>query len=236
MHDVMADIIYESQAGFIPGRKISDNIILAHELVKSYTRKNISPRSMLKIDLQKAYDSVEWTFLEQVMGGLGFREMFIQWVMKCVKTVNYTIVVNGQTTQRFDAAKGLRQGDPMSPFLFAIALEYLSRLLKGLKEEKAFKYHPKCSKLDITHLCFADDLLLFSRGDLESIKILQRCFSEFSQASGLQENLTKSSIYCGGVQMEVRQQIIQQLGYTIEELPFKYLGVPLSTKKLTIIL
>nr|XP_004231502.1 uncharacterized protein LOC101265971 [Solanum lycopersicum] len=98
-------------------RKIAGNIILDHELVKDYTRKNISPRSMLKIDLQKTYDSVEWTFLEQVMVGLGFPEMFIQWVMHCVKTMNYTIVVNGQTTQRFDAAKDLRQGDPMSPFL-----------------------------------------------------------------------------------------------------------------------
>ena len=81
MHDVMSDIICESQAGFIPGRKIADNIILAHEMVKAYTRKNISPRSMMKIDLQKAYDSVEWSFLEQVMGGLGFPDMFIQWVM-----------------------------------------------------------------------------------------------------------------------------------------------------------
>ena len=169
------------------------------------------------------------------MGGLGFPEMFIQWVMKCVKTVNYTIVVNGQTTQRFDAAKGLRKGDPMSPFLFAIAMEYLSRLFKELREEKVFKYHPKCSKLAITHLYFADDLLLFSRGDLESIKMLQRCFSKFSQASGLQANQAKSSIYCGGVQMEVKQQIMQQLGYTMEELPFKYLGVPLSTKKMSII-
>ena len=155
--------------------------------------------------------------------------------MKCVKTVNYTIVVNGQNTQRFDAAKGLRQGDPMSPFLFTIAMEYLSRLLKGLKEEKNFKYHPKCAKLDVTHLCFADDLLLFSRGDLNSIKELHKCFIEFYQASGLQANLNKSSIYCGGVQKEVRQQIVQQLGYTIEELPFKYLGVPLSSKKLNTI-
>ena len=191
MHDVMPDIICESQAGFIPGRKIADNIILALELVKSYTRKNISPRSMMNIDLQKAYDSVEWSFLEHVMGGLGFPDMFIQWVMKCVKIVNYTIVVNRQSTQRFDASKGLRQGDPMSPFLFAIAMEYLSRLLKGLREEKMFKYHPKCSKLAITHLCFADDLLLFSRGDLESIKMLQRCFSDFSQASDCKQILQK---------------------------------------------
>ena len=74
------------------------------------------------------------------------------------KTVNYSIIVNGQTSQSFDATKGLRQGDPMSLFLFAIAVEYLSRLLKGLKDDKQFKYHPRCSKLDITHLCIADDL------------------------------------------------------------------------------
>ena len=235
LHGIIKSVICDSQAGFIPGRKIGDNIILAHELVKAYTRKNVSPRSMLKIYLQKAYDSVEWPFLEQVMEGLGFPDLFTQWVMKCVKTVNYTIVVNGQNTQRFDAAKGLRQGDPMSPFLFTLAMEYLSRLLKGLKEEKNFKYHPKCAKLDVTHLCFANDLLLFSRGDLNSIKELHKCFTEFSQASGLQANLNKSSIYCGGVQKEVRQQIVQQLGYTIKELPFKYLGVPLSSKKLNTI-
>ena len=152
--------------------------------------------------------------------------MFVQWLTKCVKIVNYSIVFNGQTSQSFDAAKGLRQGDPMSPFLFAIAMEYLSRLLKGLREGKKFKYHPRCSKLEITHLCFADDLLMFARGDLESVKGMQLCFSQFSQASGLQENLSKSSIYCGGVQQEVKNQIVQQLGYNMEELPFKYLGVP----------
>uniref|UniRef100_A0A0V0HSC7 Putative ovule protein n=1 Tax=Solanum chacoense TaxID=4108 RepID=A0A0V0HSC7_SOLCH len=97
----------------------------------------------------------------------------------------------------------------MSPFLFAIAMEYLSRSLNGLKEDKTFKFHPKCSKLGITHLCFADDLLIFSRGDMESIKALQKCFSTFSQASGLQANLNKSSIYFEGVATRDKQQVIQ---------------------------
>ena len=168
------------------------------------------------------------------MYGLGFPEMFVKWIMKYVTTVNYSIVVNGQTSKSFDAAKGLRQRDPMSPFLFAIAMEYLSRLLKGLREEKKFKYHPRCSKLNITHLCFADDLLLFARGDLDSVKAMQLCFSQFSQASGLQANLSKSSMYFGGVEQDVKNQMVHQLGYNMEELPFKYLGVPLSTKKMTV--
>ncbi|XP_059285068.1 uncharacterized protein LOC132038412 [Lycium ferocissimum] len=111
--------------------------------------------------------------------------------MACVTTVNYTILFNGGTSVPFNAAKGLRQADPISPFLFAISMEYLSRCLNGLKLSKEFKFHPRCAKIRITHLCFANDLLLFSRGDLSSIIALQNCFLTFSQASRLQPNLGK---------------------------------------------
>ncbi|XP_070026137.1 uncharacterized protein [Nicotiana sylvestris] len=113
-------------------RKISDNIFLAQELVKSYTRENVSPRCMIKIDIQKAYDSVEWVYLEQMLDEMGFPRQFISWVLECVTTVNYSILVNGKTTVPFNAAKGLRQGDLISPFLFAIAMEYLSRMLNKM--------------------------------------------------------------------------------------------------------
>lgn len=190
---------------------------------------------MIKIDLQKAYDSVEWPFLEQGMVELGFPDRFIKGTMACVKTVNYTILVNGSSSAPFNAAKGLRQGDPISPFLFAIAMEYLSRGLTCLKQVKEFKYHPRCSKLGITHLSFADDLLLFSSGDMASVTALHKCFTTFSEASGLQPNLIKSSIYFGGVAQIERDTILLQLGYGHGQLPFKYLGIPLSTKKLSIL-
>lgn len=102
---VIGTVINEAQAGFIPGRKIADNIILAHELVNAYTRKNVSTRCMIKIDLQKAYDSVEWHYMKQVMEELGFPQLFISWVMECVQTVNYSIAVNGEPTKPFNAAK-----------------------------------------------------------------------------------------------------------------------------------
>ncbi|XP_059281002.1 secreted RxLR effector protein 78-like [Lycium ferocissimum] len=138
MQKVMSTIICEAQAGFIPGRKLGDNIVLAHELVQGYNRKHVSPRRMIKIDLQEAYDSIEWVYLKQVMEELGFPTKYTTWVLECVSTVSYSIIINGEPTLPFEAARGLRQGDPMSPFLFAIGMEYLSRMLNGLKEIKEF--------------------------------------------------------------------------------------------------
>nr|XP_009797675.1 PREDICTED: uncharacterized protein LOC104244069 [Nicotiana sylvestris] len=114
-------------------------------------------------------------------------------------------------------------------------MEYLGRRLNKLKEVKEFKFHPKCAKLGITHLSYAGDHLIFARGDLNSISHIQECFNHFSQVSGLQTNLKKSSMYFGGVQKSTRVEIIQKLGYTIGELPFKYLGIPLATKNLSLI-
>ncbi|XP_060183123.1 uncharacterized mitochondrial protein AtMg01250-like [Lycium barbarum] len=169
------------------------------------------------------------------MHEIGFPDKFIQWTMECVQTVSYSILVNGEPTQPFEAARGLRQGDPMSPFLFAIGMEYLSRLLYGLPDVKSFQFHPRCAKLNISHLCFAYDLLLFSRGELTSITALHKSFTEFSLCSGIQENHGRNAVYFGGVSVIEQNQIMQHLGYCFGELPFKYLGVPLATKKISII-
>lgn len=135
---------------------------------------------------------VEWPYLEQVLNCLNFPEVFIKWVMVCIKTVYYTIIINGVPVAPFKARKGLRQGDPLSPFLFILAMEYLKRQLGTLKRKLDFNFHPKCARMSITHLGFADDLLLFYTGDFVSVQMLYNCFQIFSQASGLVANVEKS--------------------------------------------
>jgi len=234
MQDVQDSIVSESQYAFIKGRVIFDNIILSHELVKSYGRKGVSPRCMLKIDLQKAYDSLEWPFVNYLMLKLGFPYKFVNWVMACITTASYTFNVNGDLTSPFQAKKGLRQGDPISPYLFVICMEYLNRCLMQLKENSEFRYHPRCKRLHLMHICFVDDLLLFSRGDVGSVTQLFEAFNLFSAASGLKANQSKSSIYFGGVALNVQEAILTKFGLTKGELTFKYLRVPLSSKKLTV--
>ncbi len=229
---VIASIIDQSQAGFIPERKFLDNVLLATELIKGYNRANNSPRCMVKVDIRKAYDSLEWSFLKTIMEEIGFPGQFVHWIMACLSTVSFSILRNGFPTKPFAAAKGLRQGS-LQPYLFAIGMEYLSRRLYGLGNQKMFKYHPKCQKVKLTHLMFADDLLLFARADVNSITLLNSEFCNFSQASGLQANSDKSCIYFAGTSMEVQDAILQITQMTKGDLPLRYLGVPLSSKKLS---
>lgn len=230
---VIGKVVNDAQSGFIPGKQIKDNILLATELIKNYSHKFLSPRCMIKVDLKKAYDSIEWPFLETMMYELGFPPQFVTWIMACVTSVNYCVLIDGAAGIPFKAKKGLRQGDPMSPFLFAIGMEYLSRVLFQLKENPNFKYHPRCGRLHITHLMFADDLLMFCRGDESSVSLLFQAFSKFSMASGLEANMDKTEVYFGGVKEEEKGQILDRLPMKLGVIPFKYLGVPLSSKKLT---
>lgn len=127
---------------------------------------------MIKVDLRKAFDSIDWSFLNSMLEGLNFPPMFIHWIMECVSTTSYLIALNRSLFRHFKGKRGLRQGDPFSPFLFVICLEYLSRLLKINTTESNFNFHPNCTQLGITYLAFADDLMLMSRGDATSVKIL----------------------------------------------------------------
>lgn len=230
----MSSIVKPNQL-FVPGRAINDNIILSHELVKGYSRKGISTRCMVNVDMKKAYDSLEWNFLEQILYKLKFPAIMIKWIMQCVTTVSYSVQVNGKATKPFQAKRRVRQGDPLSPFLFVLSMDYLTRTSKSLQNNSEFHYHPKCKKQRIIQLSFVDDLLMFCRGDVKFVTCLYKCFMVFSEASGLVANVDKSNVYFGGVKQGIQDQILQELQFVKGELPFKYMGVPLSTKRVSIV-
>ncbi|KAK4397773.1 Anaphase-promoting complex subunit [Sesamum angolense] len=203
-------------------------------MVRQYTRKRISPRCTINVDLRKAFDSVSWTFLSQVLHGYGFPPIFIAWIMECVSTSSFSVALNGSLHGFFAGKKGLRQGDPMSPGLFLLCMEYFSRLIKRKTTDSDFNFHPKCEKLKITHLLFADDLMMFSRGDLPSVHILMECLQEFRDVSGLAVNTSKSSIFTAGIENNMLCDILARTEFTRGEMPVRYLGIPLAAQRLSV--
>jgi hypothetical protein len=231
---VLPDVIRKSQAAFMKGQVIHNHILLACELLNGYNRKGGTPRCMFQIDLQKAYDMVDWRALETILCEIGIPNKFVQWIMLGVTTVNYRFNVNGEYTEVLDARRGIRQGDPISPLLFVIMMEYLNRVLGKMSKEPHFKFHSKCSKLNLTHLAFADDVLLFCRGDLQSVEKLFEAFNAFSDATGLVMNPRKCKASFGGVEDDQKNKVLQTTGFTEGNFPVRYLGIPLSSKKLAI--
>lgn len=124
---------------------------------------------MVKVDIQKAYDSVEWPFPKQMLSEMGFPYRYIQWIMECLTIVSYSINVNGEIIEPFEAKKkGIRQGDPISPYLFVICMEYLNIYFLELDQNKQFHYHPRCKKIELIHVY----LLMISCCSLEGILAL----------------------------------------------------------------
>ena len=135
---VLPQIISYNQSAFIPGRHITDNIIVAFEAFHTMAIRLKGKQGFmaLKLDMSKAYDRVKCDFLEAIMRKMGFSEQWIQLVMKCVRIVTYTILINGQPHRHIPSSRGIRQGDPLSPYLFLLCAEGLSHLLHRAEQER----------------------------------------------------------------------------------------------------
>lgn len=230
---VLPQIISPNQSGFIEGRQIVHNVSILQDLVGVYNRKSAPPGCLLKVDIRKAYDSVHWEFLKEMLKELNFPNRFIDWIMACVTTPSYSLCINGSTKGFFHGKQGLRQGDPMSPLLFVICMEYLSRLLQYASYQQGYQFHYRCKGVRLNHLVFADDLILFSRGDEFSIMQNMRALATFAKVSGLAANSGKSALYVCNVPDEIKSSILDKTGFMEDKLPFRYLGVKISAKKLS---
>ncbi|KAK4384487.1 putative mitochondrial protein [Sesamum angolense] len=147
----------------------------------------------------------------------------------------FSVALNGSVHGFFKGSRGLRQGDPMSPYLFVLVMEIWSTLIRYRVQRAAhFQYHWKCKKIGLTNLCFADDVLLFCKADLPSIQVLRDTLTEFAALSGLNVNPAKSQIILSRAVQQERRQIVEYLGFQEGSLPVRYLGVPLTSSRLTI--
>lgn len=224
LRKVLPKFIGESQCAFVEGRCIIQNVLICQKLTKGFGRKNNKPKCLMKIDLKKACDSVNWEFIEEMMAALQFPWKFIRWIMACVSSTSFSLMINGSLCRFFKGEKGLRQGDPISPLLFVICMEYLSRILKEVSRYQGFNFYQGCRLLKMCHMTFADDLILFCGGDYYSMFILLRGFATFSATSRLEANKGKSEIYMTcNVDTDTISRIVESSGYKLE-LPFRYMG------------
>ncbi|XP_074291932.1 uncharacterized protein LOC141618749 [Silene latifolia] len=215
---VLPDIISETRSAFLKGWDIVDNILICHDLVRLYKRKACSPRCMMKVDLKKAYDSIEWEFIKQMLKALKFPDQMVHWIMGCVTTPWYTLSLNGSNFGYFQGRRGIRQGEPMSPLLFTICMEYLSRIMGFVTNTMEFTYYPLCRALRLNHLCFADDLLMFC-GVTKHLLLL---FFEHLPPSLQHQG-------CDDV-----QYVLSVSGSKRAAFLSRYLGIPISYKRMAV--
>lgn len=228
---VMNNIISPCQTAFVPGRKIGDNILLAQSLCRDYHLSSGSPRIAIKMDIRKAFDTLNWKFLFTAMQKMNFPSKFVEWVKICVSSAMFAVKVNGSLEGYFTAHAGLRQGDPLSPYLFVLAMEVLTACLNSTTNLPEFTYHWRTKAAGISHLIFADDLFLFCKGDIASVSALIRGVGKFSAASGLIPNPEKCLCFFGNVNSEVQDYTMQLTGFSRGTLPISYLGLPLVSGK-----
>lgn len=163
----------------------------------------------MKVDFQKAYDNICWKFLEDCLNCFGFPDKMVNWVMTCISESRFSMNVNGELHGFFKGARGLRQGDPISPYIFTLVMEVFNLIMKrSVHDEGNFKYHLGCKGIKLTHLCFAYDLLLVCHGDVNTVKILKKSLNEFSEIYWLLPNMSKSTIFFGGVDKKISTDIL----------------------------
>ncbi|XP_057450751.1 uncharacterized protein LOC130742662 [Lotus japonicus] len=209
---VLPGLLSQNQFAFTAGRQIADCSLIASEIVHSMSSR---PEGglLFKIDFAKAYDSVEWGFLLELLHEMGFGGRWIRWMQSCVSTASLAVLVNGSPSEFFTIQKGLRQGDPLSPLLFNIVANGMSCMLNQLLEGDIPCGVEVASRLRINHLQFADDSLFFTDCD---------------QHEGLKVNFSKSAVYGVNALSSTVQEAASWWNFKVGSLPFMYLGAPLG--------
>ncbi|XP_031112253.1 uncharacterized protein LOC116016235 [Ipomoea triloba] len=230
MRNILPILISPEQAGFVKGRSIQDNILLAMELLQSIDKRCRGCNVAIKLDMMKAFDRVAWPFLKALLLKFGFSTFFVNLIMQNLTATRFSVLVNGVSSGFFQPSRGVKQGDPLSPLLFILTSEGLSRALVrkvGTGMIQPYK-NPSAACPIITHLAFADDILIFASGSRKSLQNIKATLQEYEQASGQKINFSKSFFVTSKFASTARiNTITRELGMHRHTIPFKYLGVNL---------
>ncbi|RVW16672.1 LINE-1 reverse transcriptase-like [Vitis vinifera] len=226
------DLGISDQSACLGGRQILDASLIANEVI-DYWLKRKEKGVICKLDIEKAYDSINWNFLMKVMRKMGFGDRWLKWIWWCISTASFSILVNGVPAGYFSNSRGLRQGDPLSPYLFVLGMEVLSAMLRRAVDGG---FISGCSiqgrggmELNVSHLLFADDTIIFCEARQDHITYLSWILVWFEAASGLRINLAKSEVIPVG-EVEDIEMLAVELGCKVGTLPSVYLGLPLGAK------
>nr|XP_009793107.1 PREDICTED: uncharacterized protein LOC104240027 [Nicotiana sylvestris] len=229
LSQLLPKLISDNQTGFVKGRLITENILLAQEIVHDIGKNNQGGNIVIKLDMSKAYGKLSWSFLTTVLRKLYFCEVVIDMIYRLLADNWYSILINGTRYGFFKSSRGLKQGDPISPSLFILATEALSRALNKLPENSQFiGFSMSTSGLKINHLSYADELVLFSSRDRNSIKLIMEVLNDYQHASGQEINRDKSFFLTHNSRnRRVNRRIKRWTGFKQVEFPFTYLGCPI---------
>lgn len=230
---VAQKVIKPSQTAFMSGRNIMEGVVILHETVHELNRKKLDG-VILKLDFEKAYDKVNWSFLQQALRMKGFSPQWCNWITQIGRGGSVGVKVNDDIGHYFQTNKGLRQGDPLSPILFNIVADMLAILIERAKNNGDFVgLIPHLVDDDLSILQYADDTILFMEHDLDNAKNLKLVLSTFEQLSGLKINFHKSELYCYGKAKDFNLEYASLFGCKTGCVPFKYLGIPMHHRKLS---
>ncbi|KAM0963513.1 hypothetical protein EV1_022375 [Malus domestica] len=181
----------------------------------------------IKLDMAKPYDRVEWEFLLSMMAKLGFAPLFCSWIKECISSTSFSIIINGTPTGYILPKRGLRQGDPLSPYLFLLCTEGLFMLIRnGLERGAINGYRVSPAGTPITHLFFADDSVLFGKATAEEALGFLDILKNYASGSGQELNLSKSLIIFGSqTRNRTRLEIGKTMGIQCKVGFGKYLGL-----------
>lgn len=230
LNKVLTDLIAQNQNAFIKVRFISENSLLAHELIRDFNKPE-ADKMCFKVDLHKAYDKVNRNFVVHMLKAMGVPDNILKLISFCISIPTFSILINGVPKGYISSNRGIRQGDPLSPYLFAIVMEWFSLQMEiECHQNNVIPVHKITPK--ITHLIYADDLIIVIKASTHAIDTLKDIFYHLELYGELKLNEGKTKCYFNKFCKD-KQRLLIRIGVSEGELSVKYLRIPLSTNTIT---